>query len=156
MKDANSGASMNGQNGGQGLPGASSWVKGMSSSVPSEKRASIERHLKWMAKMENGQQHLNMASTAPVTQVSAQPIQPMAPIGQVVESIVPNSTGSKEPTLSASDAVKAALSQPGNMEVFNAIKTEIGSLLLYDLPPEVTSKLRQIGKQLDQLNSSVN
>jgi hypothetical protein len=175
VDDAESGRNPYAANGSNGAAGSSSWVKGMSSDVSPDKRASLEKHLKWMAKFENNPQQQNpqampsnqmMSPQQPVMQMSqgfpvaqmlpvqssCQTVSPMQPMGQVIDNLV--STQQAAPQAS-SEALIQALSQPANKEIFKTMKNRIAALLLHDLPPEVTAELRQIARELDQLNSTL-
>jgi hypothetical protein len=172
VEDAENGRNPYGSSGTGGQAGSSSWVKGMSSAVPEGKRASLEKHLKWMAKFEgNGQQTAQQAapvqamvppqqqvqqmpSVFPVSQMmpvqsSAQPMQPM---GQVIDNLVTNQMTSQQVGM---EGLQNAISQPVSGEVFKTMKNRVAALLLHDLPPDVTAELRQIARELDQMNSAM-
>jgi hypothetical protein len=172
VEDAEAGRNPYGSNGAGGQSGSSSWVKGMSSEVPADKRASLEKHLKWMAKFEgNGQQGVQQQAPAQVMVPPPQPLQQMPsvfpisqmmpvqssslsmqPMGQVIDNIVSNQ---QAPAALSREGLQNPISQPASGEVFRAMKNRVAALLLHDLPPEVTAELRQIARELDQLNSSM-
>jgi len=166
LKDAQTGGdpSANRQKG-----GSSSWVKGMSSSVSSDKRDALERQLKRVAQLELASKQSSMAplqsevqtvQTVPAQQPAA--ASPLQPLGSQIPGIISEQQAAQqvhdtvqEPLID-SRAVRAALAQPVNRALFSSIRGRIGNLVMHDLPADVTSELRQIARELDQLNSSTN
>ena len=146
MKDAESGANPYAHSNGNSSS-ASSWTKGISNNIPCDKKASIERHLKWMSKLESDKQQQHLA-----------PAQQPQAVGELHPGVnAPEALSLPQPeepsNFAVDNSMKELLSKPENMNLFNSIRNRIGNLLLYDLPVEVTAELRQLGKDLEQLNS---
>lgn len=164
LKDAQSGGdpSANRQK-----AGSSSWVKGMSNSasLSSDKRDALERQLKRVAQMELASKQPGMAPLqGEVQTVQSVPSQepaaaePLQPFGAQIPDIIseqPAHAAVQEPLMDVR-AVRAALAQPANRALFSSIRGRIGNLIMHDLPADVTGELRQIARELDQLNSSTN
>jgi hypothetical protein len=112
-----------------------SWMKGMGN-VPQEKKASIERTLKWMEeKLEDK---------------SEEPDIPMLFGGNGIQE---GNGKIQSPEIPASDEnMVSAL----RSDVFISIRSRIGNLLLQDLSEPVTAELRQMGKELEQLSQTLN
>ena len=124
----------------------SSWTKGMSSAVPDDKRAALERHLRRVQEMANSCQAAGVSplqtaqpqtfAQPQIAEAAALPLNPDLPTVSTPEPVAPDST-----TL--------------NKEMFLSVRNRIGGLLLHELPPEVTAELRQIGKELGDLAASL-
>jgi hypothetical protein len=151
--------------------GTSAWMKGMNSNIPADKRGALERQLKWMAKVESGApssdsqphptQQLHLAQPqqqyAPPQQTQGGNFgQPMSPMGQLVNGILSDPVQAVAAPAANNDTLKASMILPANRDIFNSVRLRIANLLLNDLPPQVTSELRQMAKELEQLNSSIN
>lgn len=124
----------------------SSWTKGMSSAVPEDKRAALERHLRRVQEMANGCQ---AAGVSPLQ--TAQPQTFSQPQTAAVAALPLNSD---MPTVFPSASVSSGPVEI-NKELFLSVRNRIGGLLLHELPPEVTAELRQIGKELGDLAASL-
>jgi hypothetical protein len=137
---------------GQPLPATggstSSWVKGMSSAVPSDKRAALERHLRRVQEMASSCQ---AAGVSPLQTAQPQTFS-QTHVPQAMSA--PMEVANELPSAPA-QAAEAVASVGLNRELFLSVRNRIGGLLLHELPPEVTSELRQIGKELEQLADSV-
>jgi hypothetical protein len=162
MRDAQSN---NGSAPQAGKPNTSSWMKGMSSNVPQDKRGALERQLKWMATLEAGaspqqaptqqmhfQQPPGQQPAQQMMPVQPAPAQAMPPMGEVF-GMIAAAPQSAPPT--DTGALRAALAQPANRELFTNIRNRIATLLLHELPPDVTADLRQIARELEQLNGQL-
>ncbi len=117
-----------------------SWIKGVGDTVPQDKRASIERSLKWMEQRFDDKPVASPACSGPdaLFEGNGKSFEGNGQ-AQVAETMV---------------AVSECMSKAVQSDVFMSIRSRLGNLLLQDLPEGVTQELRQMGKELENLSTS--
>jgi hypothetical protein len=89
---------------------------------------------------------IQLASSAPS---SSSPLQPM---GDIAADLAAGQNAS----ITTQNALNSMLLKPENREIFRSMRTVLGDVLLsYELPPEVTEKLRKMAKDLADLDKQL-